>query len=72
MLDAGVALPKVAKILGWAPSTMAHLAARYGHFRLEELREAVETISRTPEGKILLGSPAKSPAVAMPGPLPVV
>lgn len=63
MLDAGVALPKVAKILGWAPSTMAHMAARYGHFRLEELREAVEAISR---------SPAKSPAVATPEPLPVV
>lgn len=45
MLDAGVPLAKVAKILGWAPSTMVHMAARYGHFRLEELRDAVEAIS---------------------------
>lgn len=45
MLDAGVPLVKVAKILGWAPSTMVHMAARYGHFRLDDLRSAVETIS---------------------------
>ena len=70
MLDAGVALPKVAKILGWAPSTMAHMAARYGHFRLEELRDAVETIS-APESKTGAGSPAKSPTVGAPDPLPV-
>ncbi len=28
---------------------MVHMSARYGHFRLEELREAVETISARPE-----------------------
>ncbi|MGH9482430.1 MAG: tyrosine-type recombinase/integrase, partial [Terriglobales bacterium] len=48
MLEAGVPISKVARILGWAPSTMVHMSARYGHFRLEELREAVETISAPP------------------------
>lgn len=42
MMDNGVPLPKVAKILGWKPSTMALMAVRYGHFDLEDLRSAVE------------------------------
>ena len=42
MLDAGVPIAKVAKIVGWSPSTMVKMAARYGHFNLEELRGAVE------------------------------
>jgi integrase len=45
MLDAGVPIAKVAKIVGWSPSTMVKMAARYGHFNLEELRGAVETIT---------------------------
>jgi integrase len=45
MLDAGVHIAKVAKIVGWSPSTMVKMAARYGHFNLEELRSAVETIT---------------------------
>jgi integrase len=45
MLDAGVPMAKVAKIVGWSPSTMVRMAARYGHFNLEELRGAVETIT---------------------------
>ncbi len=48
MLEAGVALAKVAKIVGWAPSTMVQMAARYGHFTLDELRGAVEAISQGP------------------------
>jgi integrase len=52
MLDAGVPLMKVAKIVGWSPSTMVQMAARYGHFTLDELRGAVESIHR-PEGKVL-------------------
>ena len=47
MLDADVPIAKVAKIVGWSPATMVRMAARYGHFALEELRSAVETISRT-------------------------
>ena len=52
MLDAGVPIAKVAKIVGWSPATMVRMAARYGHFALEELRSAVEAISRSgiPEG----------------------
>jgi hypothetical protein len=46
MLDAGVPIAKVAKIVGWSPATMVLMAARYGHFALEELRSAVESISR--------------------------
>jgi integrase len=46
MIDAGVPLPKVAKIVGWAPATMVRMAARYGHFNLESLRDAVATINR--------------------------
>jgi integrase len=45
MLEAGVPMTKVAKILGWAPGTMALMAHRYGHFTLEELRPAVAAIS---------------------------
>jgi integrase len=46
MLDAGVPIAKVAKIVGWSAATMVRMAARYGHFALEDLRSAVETISR--------------------------
>lgn len=52
MIAAGVPLPKVAKILGWAPSTMVLMAARYGHFSLEELRAAVEAGSQPEAAKI--------------------
>jgi integrase len=44
MLDAGVPLAKVAKIVGWSPSTMVRMSARYGHFSLDELRGAVASI----------------------------
>jgi integrase len=46
MLDAGVPLMKVAKIVGWSSSSAVQMAARYGHFTLDELRNAVNTISR--------------------------
>jgi integrase len=45
MLNAGVPLAKVAKIVGWSASTMVLMAKRYGHFSLNELRDAVESIS---------------------------
>lgn len=45
MLNAGVSIAKVAKIAGWSPATMVRMAARYGHFSLNELRGAVESIS---------------------------
>jgi integrase len=46
MRDAGVRIAKVAKIVGWSAATMVRMAARYGHFALEDLRSAVESISR--------------------------
>jgi integrase len=58
MIDAGVPLPKIAKIVGWAPATMVRMAARYGHFTLESLREAVATINRS---EIWEESPVKPP-----------
>ena len=45
MVAAGVPLPMIGKIVGWSPSTLALMTARYGHFGVEELRNAVETIS---------------------------
>ncbi len=45
MLNAGVPIAKVAKIVGWSTATMVRMAARYGHFSLNELRGAVECIS---------------------------
>jgi integrase len=58
MIDAGVPLAKIAKIVGWSPATMVRMSARYGHFALEELRSAVATISR---GQISPESPVNSP-----------
>ncbi|MFY9680360.1 MAG: tyrosine-type recombinase/integrase, partial [Candidatus Sulfotelmatobacter sp.] len=45
MLNAGIPIAKVAKIVGWSSATMVRMAARYGHFSLNELRGAVESIS---------------------------
>jgi integrase len=58
MLNAGIPLAKVAKIVGWSASTMVLMAKRYGHFSLNELRDAVESISN---GKIDAGSLVFSP-----------
>jgi hypothetical protein len=58
MLNAGIPIAKVAKIVGWSPATMVRMAARYGHFSLNELRGAVESISG---GGIEAGSLVFSP-----------
>ncbi len=58
MLNNGVPIAKVAKIVGWSASTMVLMAKRYGHFALNDLRDAVESISK---GKIEVGSPVLSP-----------
>jgi integrase len=58
MLNAGIPIAKVAKIVGWSASTMVLMAKRYGHFSLNDLRSAVESISGT---GIESGSPVKSP-----------
>ena len=61
MLNAGIPIAKVAKIVGWSPATMVRMAARYGHFSLNELRGAVESISG---GGIEAGSLVFSPVSA--------
>jgi integrase len=48
MVEAGVPMAKIAKIVGWSTSTMVVMVARYGHFTLDELRGAVETITPKP------------------------
>lgn len=58
MLNNGVPIAKVAKIVGWSASTMVLMAKRYGHFALNDLRDAVEGISK---GKIDAGSLVFSP-----------
>lgn len=58
MLNAGIPIAKVAKIAGWSTATMVRMAARYGHFTLNELREAVDSISSAP---IQTESPVFSP-----------
>jgi transposase-like protein len=52
-LDAGVSIAKVARIVGWSAGTMAKMAVRYGHFRLDNLRSAMETVTKTgPENAV--------------------
>jgi len=49
--ERGGPIAKVAKIVGWSTATMVRMAPRYGHFTLDELREAMEAIgSITLEG----------------------
>ena len=60
MIAARVPLPIIAKIVGWTAGTMAKMAARYGHFGIDELREAVEAISQT-TAEIEAGYPRFSP-----------
>ncbi len=61
MIAARVPIPMIAKIVGWSPSTMAKMAARYVHFGIEELRSAVESISVIAQPEIAAGYPQKSP-----------
>ncbi len=60
MVSARVPLPIIAKIVGWTAGTMAKMAARYGHFGIDELRGAVEAISQT-TAEIGAGYPRFSP-----------
>ena len=61
MINAGVPITKVAKLVGWQPTTMVAMAGRYGHHGLEDLRSAVETVSRSQYGEIAEGSPVNPP-----------
>lgn len=59
MIAARVPLPIIAKIVGWSAGTLAKMAARYGHFSIEEMRSALDLIGQPPA--ILAGYPQKSP-----------
>jgi integrase len=61
MIAARVPIPIIAKIVGWSPSTMAKMAARYGHFGIEELRSAVESINSTAQPEFAAEYPQNPP-----------
>jgi integrase len=61
MIAARVPIPIIAKVVGWSSSTMAKMAARYGHFGIEELRSAVESISTPAKAEIPAGYPQNPP-----------
>jgi hypothetical protein len=61
MIAARIPIPIIAKVVGWSPSTMAKMAARYGHFGVEELRSAVESISSPANPEIATGYPLNPP-----------
>jgi integrase len=61
MIAARIPIPIIAKVVGWSPSTMAKMAARYGHFGVEELRSAVESISSPANPEIATGYPQNPP-----------
>lgn len=45
MLDGGAPMAKVAKIVGWSPSTTIKMVSRYAHFSLDQMRSTVEMMS---------------------------
>ena len=56
-------IAKIAQIVGWSPATMVRMSARCGHFGLEDLRDAVETISRPAKGELDQRSPVNPPGL---------
>jgi integrase len=58
MIAARIPIPIIAKVVGWSSSTMAKMASRYGHFGVEELRSAVESITSP---AFVTGYPQNSP-----------
>jgi hypothetical protein len=65
MIAARIPIPIAAKVVGWSTSTMARMAARYGHFGIEELRSAVESISTPAKPEVLTGYPQNPPRSAI-------
>ena len=61
MIAARIPIPIIAKVVGWSTSTMAKMAARYGHFGVEELRSAVESISTPTKTEIPAHYPQNPP-----------
>jgi hypothetical protein len=64
MIVARVPLPMIAKIVGWSASTLAKMSARYGHFGVEEMRAALDSIGRPPAA-VSPGYPQNSPQSVM-------
>jgi len=58
LLEAGIAYPVVASIMGWSAATAIRMAKRYGHIGNQALREAADVLGAT---KISVGSLKKSP-----------
>jgi hypothetical protein len=58
LLEAGIAYPVVASIMGWSAATAIRMAKRYGHIGNQALREAADLLGAT---KICVGSLKKSP-----------
>jgi integrase len=54
MIQAKIPIPIIAQLVGWSTSTMVAMTARYGHYSMDILRMAVETIS---SGESLVKSP---------------
>jgi integrase len=50
MLEAGVAFPVVAMVMGWSAATTVRTAKRYGHIGHKALRNAVDAISAVGSG----------------------
>jgi len=48
LLEQGVSLPIVGRILGWAPSTTVRMAQRYGHIGQDAQRDAIALLDQAP------------------------
>ena len=46
LLEAGVSLPIIARILGWSASTTVRMAQRYGHIGQDVQRPALDHLTR--------------------------
>jgi integrase len=60
MIAARIPLPMIGEIVGWTHGTLAKMSKRYGHFGVEEMRLAMESIGRAPED-VSAGYPKNSP-----------
>jgi len=61
MIAARIPIPIISKVVGWSPSTMAKMAARYGHFGVEELRQRRRIHQHHHNPEIVAGYPQNPP-----------
>lgn len=64
LLEQGVSLPQISRILGWSPSTTVRMAERYGHIGEATLRAAVEKL----DPKATPGDETSDGSQGLPGP----